>query len=196
MISLLCCYFTAGYAQVNDVQSAERQQVRERAQAIYQQTHGNMGASARMNYKSSYSQVHAAYPDAPANAVPAYPSAGDYTALQDPPCYRYKNTRGHEVMECPGARFAPEQSATTESSVAVNDQSNGNWNVNQEKTFLGYYPDVRSLYPQAPANAVPAWPKSAYTELKNPPCYEYKNKRGLTVMECPGAQFEPEHVYR
>lgn len=50
--------------------------------------------------------------------------------------------------------------------------------------------------PNMPANAVPAWPKSAYTPAGDPscaPCYTYKTKRGLEVMECPFAYFPAEH---
>ena len=48
--------------------------------------------------------------------------------------------------------------------------------------------------PDMPKNAVPAWPKSAYTPVGNPkcaPCYQYKNKHGLTIMECPFLVWPP-----
>ena len=42
--------------------------------------------------------------------------------------------------------------------------------------------------PDMPKNATPAWPESAYTPVGDPscaPCYQYTNKRGLAIMECP-----------
>jgi hypothetical protein len=42
--------------------------------------------------------------------------------------------------------------------------------------------------PDMPRNAVPAWPKSAYTPVEDAscaPCYEYTSKRGTVIMECP-----------
>jgi len=198
IISLLCFTAIGSYAQsnTNDDNAAERQAIKERADAIYRETNGNMGPGTEMHYKSNYSDVHAAYPDAPANAVPAWPSSSSqYTALQDPPCYKYKDKKGVEVMECPGARFQPEGGAANETATTL-DQSNGGFNVTRERSYTGNYPDLHAIYPQAPANAVPATPSGPYTELQDPPCYKYRNARGLEVMECPGAQFAPEHDYR
>ena len=51
-------------------------------------------------------------------------------------------------------------------------------------------------YPGMPAYAVPAWPKTPYIAKGDPecaPCYTYTTKHGLTVMECPGLWFLPEH---
>jgi len=190
IISLLCLSGLGAYAQSTDDEAAQRKQIQEQALTIYCETNGNM-PGATMHYKTNYSNVHAAYPDAPLSAVPVWPS-GNYTALQEPPCYKYKNSEGKWITECPGARFTPPQ--CTDPEAAMNEiHANGSLNVNVESSFTGNYPDLRSVYPQAPANAVPAWPSSPYTELKNPPCYEYTNKRGLKVTECPGAQFEPEH---
>ena len=48
--------------------------------------------------------------------------------------------------------------------------------------------------PDMPANAVRVWPKSAYTPTQDPscaPCYQYKNKYGHTIMECPFLIFSP-----
>lgn len=194
IISLLCFSALSSYAQSNDNEATERKKIHERAVAIYCETNGNMGSDARMNFKSNYSIVHATYPDAPANAVPAKPST-PYVAVQDPPCYKYKNKNGREVMECPGAKFTPSHCENPEIAENV-IRENGNINVSKGNTYLGYYPDLHSLYPQAPANAVPAWPTYPYTQLQNPPCYKYINKRGLEVKECPGARFEPEHEYR
>ena len=190
IISLLCLSAAGSYAQSND-NTTDRQAIKERATAIYERTNGNMGAVTQMHYNSTYSNVHALYPDAPANAVPATPSS-PYVALQNPPCYKYKNSRGLEVMECPGARFLPDGNAT---EATVTNEPSGNLSVQKEGTYLGYYNNIHSLYPQAPANAVAAYPTGPYTELQNPPCYSYTNKRGLKVMECPGARFEPEHDY-
>lgn len=171
-------------------EATKRKMIHEKAVAIYCRTNGNMGSTTLMPYKSSYSIVHAAYPDAPANAVPARPS-GTYMALQEPPCYKYINTSGREVMECPGARFTPPQCSNTATAMSE-IRANGN-NVSSERSFSGYYPALQNVYPQAPKNAVAAWPETPYKEAKNPPCYKYVNKRGLEVTECPGAYFEPEN---
>ena len=88
LISLLCFSAMGSYAQSNpatDEKSVELQVTKDSALTIYQKTNGDMGPGTKMRYESNYSTVHAAYPDAPANAVPAKPS-GDYVALQDPPC--------------------------------------------------------------------------------------------------------------
>lgn len=189
IISALCLSAISSFAQNQD-EATKRRLVHEKALAIYCRTNGNMGAHTKMHYKTDYSNVHAAYPDAPVNAKPARPS-GDYYAVQDPPCYRYKNASGREVTECPGARSgAPKCDAAT---LTMNENQT---NVRSERSFSGYYPNLHSLYPNAPANAVPAWPTTPYQELQNPPCYKYVNKRGLEVTECPGAYFEPEHRYR
>jgi len=45
---------------------------------------------------------------------------------------------------------------------------------------------VCKKFPNMPANAVPVWPKGAYTPLEDascPPCYEYKRKNGIMTME-------------
>ena len=101
---MLCLSAMGSYAQSLEDESAQRQAIHEKALEIYCRTNGNMGPEAKMHYKTNYSNVHAAYPDAPKNAVPAYPS-GSYTALQDPPCYKYTNSSGKVVTECPGARY-------------------------------------------------------------------------------------------
>jgi hypothetical protein len=49
--------------------------------------------------------------------------------------------------------------------------------------------------PDMPKNAVLVWPKSDYTPTQDPscaPCYEYKNKYGHTVMECPFLVFSKQ----
>lgn len=171
-------------------EATRRQIIHEKAVAIYCRTNGNMGPGTHMPFKSSYSVVHAAYPDAPANAVPARPE-GEYTALQEPPCYKYLNARGREIMECPGARFTRPQCSNTATAMSE-IRANGN-NVSSERSFSGYYPALHSVYPQAPKSAVAAWPQTPYREVKNPPCYKYVNRKGLEVTECPGAYFEPEH---
>ena len=199
LVSVLCLSAMGSYAQSQDNSdnTAEKQAIKERAISIYEQTNGNMGPGTRMHYKSTYSNIHAAYPDAPANAVPATPSA-PYVALQDPPCYKYKTKRGLEVMECPGARFLPDGKTNSIGDNATEEQTAGNISVNRERTYLGYYGSVHALYPEAPKNAVPAWPSAStdYEALQDPPCYKYINKRGLEVMECPGARFAPEHDRR
>jgi hypothetical protein len=126
----------------------------------------------------------------PANAVPAYPKT-PYVQLQDPPCYKYINKHGLEIMECPGARFLPEHSTARQDTRSrnVTEEANGNLRVESRNTYMGY----QSRYPAMPANAVPAYPTSPYVQLQDPPCYKYVNKRGIEIMECPGARFLPEH---
>lgn len=183
---MLCFAATGSYGQTADIEAAKREEIHNRAKAIYRATNGNMPGT-QMHYKTNYSNVHALYPDAPANAVPAYPG-GSYVALQTIPCYKYKGGGGREIMACPGAQFT--DGSYTEITGGDNIE------LRTEKSFTGNYPTLHGIYPDAPANAVPAWPSSPYKELKNPPCYKYINKRGLEVTECPGAQFEPEHIYR
>ena len=191
---MLCLSAMGSFAQSLEDEAAQRQAIHEKALEIYCRTNGNMGPEAKMHYKTNYSNVHAAYPEAPANAVPAYPS-GPYTALQDPPCYKYTNSNGKVVTECPGARYGSPNCANPQAAMTT-IQENGNMTFNSEKSFSGYYPRLHNIYPNAPANAQPAWPSTEYTPLQDPPCYKYINKRGLEVMECPGAQFEPEHTNR
>ena len=152
LVSMMCCSLMTGYAQTNNSttsidqnndKATERQAIKERAEDIYQRTHGNMGKGTRMPFKTAYSRVHAAFPDAPANAVPAKPS-GEYVALQDPPCYKYKNAKSHEVMECPGAQFGPENSPLTEPTVNVYENGN-NLSVNRSRSYTGNYPDLHRL---------------------------------------------------
>jgi len=188
IISLLSLSAISSYAQSMDEETTERQMIHERAMAIYRETNGNMGPETIMHYKTNYSNVHAAYPDAPANAVPATPS-GSYVATEYPPCYKYKNDKGREIKECPGASF-------TNNGTGREINADGTIEYRNEKSYTGNYPDLHSVYPQAPANAVPARPSTPYTEMQDPPCYKYTNKRGLEVTECPGAQFAPEHRYR
>jgi hypothetical protein len=203
--SLFCLSAVGSYAQSNNTD--ERQAVHQRALKVYERTNGNMHHS---NWKTTNSDIQALYPEAPVNAVPATPSS-PYVALQNPPCYKYVSRRGLKVMECPGARFLPEGESTDatarnlnrENTPRVNRENsfdlrenNGNLDVQRQNTYMGYYNNLQSLYPEAPKNAVPAWPSSPHTEIMNPPCYSYTNKRGIKVMECPGARFEPEHDYR
>jgi maleate cis-trans isomerase len=133
---------------------------------------------------SSFAQTHV---QIPANAKPVYPTT-PYVQLQDPPCYTYINKRGLEIMECPGARFLPEHSTVQQQTPVVTEDALGNIKVESRNTYLGY----RKLYPEMPANAVPAYPTSPYVQLQDPPCYKYINKRGIEIMECPGARFLPE----
>jgi hypothetical protein len=196
IISLLCLSALGSYAQTADDETTDRQQIHERALAIYCKTNGNMGSGTIMRYKTDYSNVHAAFPDAPKDAKPATAS-GNYVAA-NPPCYRFKNSSGRFVTKCPNTTSAKctNGKALNEDEISSNQGSLDGSSNFQHKSYSGNYPDLHSLYPQAPANAVPAWPASPYTELQNPPCYKYTNKRGLPVTECPGAQFPPEHRYR
>lgn len=191
IVSLLCFTAWSGFAQsVDNNDDADRQQIHNRALSIYCETNGNM-PGATMHYKTNYSNVHAAYPAAPADAVPAWPR-GEYTALQNPPCYMYKDASGAWMETCPGARFTPPTCDNPQSAL-TEIQTNNGLDVNSENSFTGNYPDLHTVYPQAPANAVPAWPSTPYKAVQNPPCYKYINQMGLEVTECPGAQFEPEH---
>lgn len=56
---------------------------------------------------------------------------------------------------------------------------------------------VCNRIPNMPAHAARVWPKSAYIPIGEPascpPCYEYKTKHGLVVMECPFLWFPPEN---
>src|SRR4051812_27762177 len=103
--SLFCLSAWGSYAQSADDQSTERQQIHERALAVYCKTNGNMGANAAMHYKTDYSNVHAAFPDAPKNATPADPS-GSHLAATNAPCYRFKNSNGRYVTKCPNTTSA------------------------------------------------------------------------------------------
>ena len=191
IISLLSLSAIGSFAQSQEMEATQRMLIHERAKAVFCATNGNMGPATIMHYNTNYSNVHATYPDAPVNAVPAKPS-GNYVALQDPPCYKYKNANGREVTECPGASATGKPCELKISGT----QSNGNLQYSRENTYMGYYNNLQAIYPEAPKNAVAAWPTTPYAELQNPPCYKYINKRGLEVTECPGAQFEPEHLYR
>ena len=62
-------------------------------------------------------------------------------------------------------------------------------------TMGAYAQDAKKVCqkaPNAPARAVATFPESAYTPTGDPscaPCYTYKTKRGLEVMECPFLYF-------
>jgi hypothetical protein len=136
------------------------------------------------------------FPDMPANAVPIWPK-GAYTPLEDPscpPCYEYTSKHGTLRMECPYLQFPPEH----ENQAAVMEkQTNTGRSIQMqsENTYSGNYPSCKR-FPDMPANAVPVWPKGAYTPLQDPscpPCYEYTSKHGTLRMECPYLQFPPEH---
>ena len=123
-----------------------------------------------------------------------------YTVVSEPAVYVYKRKDGLVVMECPGILFAPEHGTAT---VAENssyqttlDVTGDNTNVRSENTYMGNYPGSTARYiihTVIPANAVPAYPSTPYTQLQDPPCYQYTTKRGLVVMECHGLRFPPEH---
>ena len=137
-------------------------------------------------------------PDMPKNAVPAWPKSA-YTATQDPscaPCYEYKNKRGTEIMECPFLIFASANNSallTGSSAMTVTPDDNGSMDVQSQNSYTGEYPACsKSMYP---AHTTPVWPKTAYTPVGNPdcaPCYEYTNKRGTVIMECPYLIFPSE----
>ncbi len=124
-------------------------------------------------------------------AIPVTPAFDEpFTVVTDNPCYAYKR-HGLVVLECPGVWFTPEKKTIQETTVTV-VKPNGEIRVQTEGTYMGYYPKLKSD-PDMPANAVPAYPTSPYIPLYDPPCYTYKTKSGLEVMECHGLLFPPEH---
>ena len=137
--------------------------------------------------------------DMPANAVMVYPRSA-YTPLGDPacpPCYQYTTKRGLQVMECPYATFNADQtpSVTPIPLVTTQNGNNSTIDVLSQNTYTGNYP-VCKRDPDMPANAWLVWPKTAYKSNGNPacaPCYEYKSKNGILVMECPDVTFLPEN---
>jgi len=134
----------------------------------------------------------------PANAVAAWPKS-TYTAspVQDAscaPCYEYTNKRGTAIMECPFLVF-PSQSAEVilPGQSAVTTVPGNNLDIQTEHAYSGNYPACsKDLYP---AHTKPVWPKAAFKPTGNPncaPCYEYTNKRGTVIMECPYLVFPSE----
>ena len=132
----------------------------------------------------------------PANAVPAWPKSA-YTPApsQDPscaPCYEYTNKRGTVIMECPFLVFQSEGTGILLPGTSMTTTSSS-IDVQAEHTYTGNYPACsKKLYP---AHTTPVWPKTAYTPTGNPdcaPCYEYTNKRGTVIMECPYVVFPSE----
>jgi hypothetical protein len=124
------------------------------------------------------------------NAVPAWPKSA-YVPTGNPdcaPCYEYTRKSGIRTMECHHLWFAPEGSNTTrETNSTTQNGTREQLNVQREGSYGGNYPAVCKRDPGTPANAKPAWPKSAYIPTGNPscaPCYEYTRKSGLKVMEC------------
>jgi hypothetical protein len=134
--------------------------------------------------------------DMPANATPVFPESA-YTSAGDPscpPCYEYTTKRGLKVMECPDLLFKTE---STEINVAKTAQTSNNNDmaVQSESSYTGNYPVNCSKDLNMPANAWPVWPKSDYRATSNTacaPCYEYRTKNGLLVMECPNLIFTDE----
>ena len=134
--------------------------------------------------------------DMPANAVPAWPkSAYTPAPAQDAscaPCYEYKNKRGTAIMECPFLVFPSQAGEDLPGTSAVTVTGN-DISLETPNTYTGNYPACsKKMYP---AHTEPVWPKSAYTPTGNPncaPCYEYTNKRGTVIMECPYLTFPSE----
>ena len=137
-------------------------------------------------------------PNMPVNAKLSWPE-GPYVPTQDAscaPCYTYTNKNGLKIMECPYLTFLPPEGAIdrSNSNVAVVGQGS-DINVITERSYTGEYPKTCKRDPDMPANAKLAWPKGPYVSLVQKscaPCYTYKNKRGLEIMECPGLVFLPD----
>ena len=136
-------------------------------------------------------------PDMPANAVPAWPKSA-YTPVpaQDAscaPCYEYKNKHGFLIMECPFLVFQETTGDLLPGTSAAMITPDNSIDMQVQNTYTGEYPACsKKLYPP---HTTPVWPKSAYTPTGNPncaPCYEYTNKRGAVVMECPYLVFPSE----
>ncbi len=139
-------------------------------------------------------------PDMPANAVLVWPESA-YTPVADesrscPPCYEYKDKRGHSIMECPFAIFSSQTKGDLLNgtpAVTTISEVNGEINVQTVNTYIGNYPACsKNLYPP---HSTPVWPKSAYTPTGNPncaPCYEYTSWKGTAVMERPYLVFPSE----
>jgi hypothetical protein len=125
-----------------------------------------------------------AIPVTPAFSVP-------YKVMSNPACYMYKK-HGLVVLECPGVWFEPEKEVVQSAARRNGWQTNGNMNVEYESNYTGRYPQNLKPDPEMPANAVPVWPESSATPTLNPPCYKYKTKKGLEVMECHGLLFPPK----
>ncbi len=113
-----------------------------------------------------------------------------YKVVSDTPCYMYKKN-GLVVVDCPGIWFTPQPAENVQTVKYI--RSNNDINVQSQNTYMGYYPKI-DPQENMPANAVPVYPKGDYTPLTNqPPCYQYKTKKGLDVMECHGLWFPPEN---
>ena len=136
-------------------------------------------------------------PDMPKNATPAWPASA-YTPVEDQsgaPCYEYTNKHGLTIMECPFLVFPPTGDAAP--GAVTLTETNDDINVQAENTYTGHYPACKRPTGM-PKNATPVWPKSAYVPTGDPacpPCYEYTNKHGLTIMECPKLVFLPENKH-
>jgi len=165
-----------------------------------------MYAQSDNNSTNNNGAVCKKFQNMPANAVAVWPK-GAYTPLEDPscaPCYEYKSKHGVMIMECPYLQF-PAEHSTADAGAMNTDyvapvttaQANSNESVAMQgqNSYTGNYP-VCKRDPDMPANATPVWPKGQYTPLENQacaPCYEYRSKHGVMIMECPYLQFPAEH---
>ena len=117
---------------------------------------------------------------------------GNYKVVTDEPCYMYKK-HGLVVLECPGIWFEPETKQTDEPT-AMNVNTDGTITVQSSGSYTGNYPKTYNVNFSVPAHATPVYPTGEYTSLvPGAPCYQYTTKKGLVVMECPGAWFPPEN---
>ncbi len=80
--------------------------VREQNYVHAIQPNGNIWIESESAYSGNYPAPRPD-PDMPANAVPAKPSV-PYVPSLDPPCYKYTDNHGREVMECHVLTFPPE----------------------------------------------------------------------------------------
>jgi hypothetical protein len=142
------------------------------------------GAFAQSGSVNTNNTVCKVAPRMPSNAVRVWP-AETYIPTENkacPPCYEYKRRSGLTVMECPFLLpVAP--GSTSATTVKMQEQN----------TYTGNYPSCKRNA-DMPANAKYAWPTAHYIPTGNAacaPCYEYKTKHGLKVMECPDALFPP-----
>lgn len=126
-------------------------------------------------------------------AIPVAPAFdAPFKVVSDTPCYMYKKN-GVVVVNCPGVWFPPEVNDKSQNR-QTRDDINENIDIQTSGSYLGYYPQSRNIDVKVPENATPAYPSGAYTPLTNEaPCYTYKTKKGLEVMECHGLWFPPEH---
>jgi len=152
-------------------------------------------AQTTQNDAANSQAVCRKYPGMPAGATAAWPKS-EYVSKVNPqcaPCYTYTRKSGLAVMECPGLWFVPTE--TVEKTVDAGWDNTTPVHMQTTSAYTGNYPKVCKRDARMPKNATPAFPESTYTPTQDPscaPCYTYKRKSGLEVMECPFLYFPPE----